>query len=97
MESESNKARVNDVLEAHDAAKVRLRMYDINDGSLTVIEGTRETFRFLADVFAAMADTECDDFWLDPNGPGFAWFDAASKKGLYINRAEALDRAGDVG
>jgi hypothetical protein len=79
---------VKSVLETNDAAKHSIIVGERREDELVyaVIEAPAAGLRFLAELFAAMADESDCDLPLSPIGAGFGWFDERSPKGLFIHR-----------
>lgn len=72
--------------------KVSDLQIDMIDEDLILIEGSAATFRFLAELFGAMADDDSDcgtQFF--PKGPAGRLFSEKSKFGFYLHRLPCLN------
>ena len=75
------------------AGKVRLTLKALpEDKSYVLIEGDKQAFEFLRDLFAAHAvDDDCG-FQIAPHGPGNALFKKGSNFGLYLHRLPCTEK-----
>lgn len=89
------KLTTGDVFARHSKKVSELRI-DMVDEDIILIEGSASTFRFLGELFNAVADDDSDcgtQFY--PNGPFSRLFSEKSKFGLYLHRLPCLNHPTD--
>jgi hypothetical protein len=71
-------------LDAHNPRKAAIKTALIDGGTIVAIIGSPAAFRFLRDVFAALAESRSGDIQFSPDGAGSAWLKRTSEVGLYL-------------
>ena len=84
--------KLTDFLRDHNydpKIKIDLIKDDMGEFDSILIDGDRNTMRFLSDLFKILSDDESEEsISLSPNGAGSIYFTTESKLGIYLSLAD---------